>query len=79
MASYMVLFIFATVLFLIDARPFDKTWSGLKDYNHIMDYDADDEMTRFFIEQENKERQLRLLNQSPDVFFSTHQQRNFRQ
>jgi len=79
MASYMLLFIFAMVLFLTDARPSYKAWSVINDYDNRLDYDADDEIRRFFNEQENRERQLRTLNQLPAFYYWTFQQRNFRQ
>ncbi len=75
MATYMLLFILAMMFFLTDARPYHKTWSGMKDYDNI----NDDEINRLFNEQKHRERQLSTLNRLPEFFVGNYQKRYVRQ
>ena len=70
MALYMLLFTFATILFLTDARPSYKTSSEMENYNDK----TDDEDNGVFYE-----RRPRTLNRLPDFVFWKSYQRIFRQ
>jgi hypothetical protein len=67
----MFLFTFTMLLFLTDARPSNKLWPGIEEYNNVMDYDGNNRFVN--------ERRPRTLTRLPEFLLWEYEQRYFRQ